>query len=603
VPLAVRVSRPEATLTPAADGVGKVRESDGLEPILRLAAIWQRVRVEPLRQTGQGVLYKRDLERIEDDPVLSGTINDSLEPLAALSLLWLSLARRLGLIRPDSGGERLVAARPDYWIDNAVHLPQMIATSWMALHDWQEWESLSDGNAEPMPPLAFVRPALLLWLACLNADQWVALDDLAQHLRITNPEWDRGGARLDQESAAGTGPGRRGVGPRARNGSPATRSARGERLLRLLLLGSGYAMGLVRVAAEDGTGRTVVQLTPLGRYVLAVGPPPPPRPSFDHFLFIQPNLEIIAYRQGLGAQLVGQLSRFAWWTKIGAALELKLTQESVVHGLEGGQTPAQMVEILTGYSQRPLPSHVSDAIARWTLQRQRITFYAAATLIEFASPAERDQALEAWQEDHPNTFIPVAERFLLVESPLQIPTDRIRTSGSRDYRHPPEKCVSIDPDGVTLALDPTRSDLLIDAEISRIADELPTARNNARAAPAGQTPRRYLVSAISIARAVSLGITTDQIAEWFLRRAGAPPTPAIKLLLSTTAPVSTVMKARRILVLSTPTAELADGLVQHPATRDLLGDRLGPTAMAVPETSIQKLRDFLRELGIDVTIE
>ena len=64
----------------------------------RLAAL----EIEPLRQTGQGTLYKRDLERIEEDPVLSGAVSDALEPLAAMSLLWLSLARRVGLIHPDA---------------------------------------------------------------------------------------------------------------------------------------------------------------------------------------------------------------------------------------------------------------------------------------------------------------------------------------------------------------------------------------------------------------------------------------------------------------------------------------------------------------------
>ena len=127
------MSRPEGRLTPAAGSVGQIRESDGLEPVLRLAATWQRVASEPLRQTGQGALYKRDLERIEEDPVLSSSISDALEPLSAMSLLWLALARRVGLIRLDSAGERLEAAGPGFWIDNAVHLPQMIATSWMGL--------------------------------------------------------------------------------------------------------------------------------------------------------------------------------------------------------------------------------------------------------------------------------------------------------------------------------------------------------------------------------------------------------------------------------------------------------------------------------------
>ncbi|MGA9924052.1 MAG: helicase-associated domain-containing protein [Isosphaeraceae bacterium] len=596
VPQAVRVSRPDGKLTPAANDVGQIRESDGLEPILRLAAIWQRVGIEPLRQTGQGALYKRDLERIEEDPVLSGAISDALEPLAAMSLLWLSLACRVGLIHADAAGERLEAAGPGFWIDNAVHLPQMIATNWMGLREWQEWENSSDENPEIRLSLTFLRPAVLLWLACLKDDEWVALDDLAQQLRTMNPEWDQPSLRSDPEAAAGAG--RRGGGPRARNGSQSARPARGERLLRLLLLGSGYAMGLVRTGEEQGTARAVVQLTPLGRYVLAMGPPPPPRPTFEHFLFVQPNFEIIAYRQGLSPQLVGQLSRFAWWTKIGAALELKLTQESIVLGLEGGQTPEQMLEILTRHSQHPLPTLVPDAIGRWTSRRERIIFYAAATLIEFASLAERDQALAAWQEDDLKTFVPVADRFLLVESPQQIPTDRISTRGSRDYRHPPEKCVSIEPDGVTLTLDPTRSDLLIDAELSRFADELPTARNSSRGMASGTPSRRYSVSAGSLARATALGISPGQIVEWFLHRTGVPPSPAIRLLFKSTASMPTALKARRMLVLFTPTAELADGLLQHPATRDFLGDRLGPMAVAVPEDLLEKLQGVLKELGL-----
>ena len=146
-----------------------------------------------------------------------------------------------------------------------------------------------------------------------------------------------------------------------------SRGQRAKRVLNSILLGAGYAFGIVRVGEEKVTGRKVVQLTSLGRYVLALGPPPPPRPAFEHFLFVQPNLEMIAYRQGLTAPLVGRLSRFAWWTKIGAALELKLTQESVVFGLEGGTTPPQMLEILARHSQArfprswPMPSSVGRA--------------------------------------------------------------------------------------------------------------------------------------------------------------------------------------------------------------------------------------------------
>ena len=427
----------------------------------------------------------------------------------------------------------------------------------------------------------------------------MALDDLAEHLRAVNPGWDRpslrpdaGGRRPARDAAESATRARTGSQP----GSPRRRAASG--CSDSLLLGAGYALGLVRAGEEQGTGRTVVQLTPLGRYVLALGPPPPPRPTFEHFLFVQPNLEIIAYRQGLSPQLVGRLSRFAWWTKIGAALELKLTQESIVLGLEGGQTPEQMIEILTRHSQRPLPPLVptrsggGPAAASGSLLHRRHPD--RVRLARGARPGAGGLG-----RGRPQTFIPVADRFLLVESPQRIPTDRIRTSGSRDYRHPPEKCVSIEPDGVTLALDPTRSDLLVDAELSRFADELPTARNPARGRLRSRPSRRYVVSPASLARAAELGITPGpdrRLVPAPDRRAPLPGDPAAPPSPSA---APTALTARRMLVLITPTAELADGLLQHPATRDFLGDRLGPTAVAVPEDQLEKLQGVLEELGLE----
>jgi hypothetical protein len=599
VPQSVRVIRPQGELTRAAGAVGQIRETDGIEPIVRLGAIWQRVAVEPLRQTQQGALYKRDLERIEDDVVLSGPINDALEPLSEMPGLWLSLARRVGLVVCDPSGERLHAVSPEFWTENAVHLPQMIATSWLGLRDWCEWGRRQSENAELGLPLTFLRPVLLLWLASLADDEWVALDDLAEHLQARNPEWDR--LSFQEEPQTGPTTGRRSVATQGKAGSPMAQASRGQWALSALLLGAGYAFGMLRAGQEKERGRQVVQLTALGRYVLAMGPPPLPRPAFDQFLSVQPNFEMIAYRQGLTPQLVGRLGRFAWWTKIGAAIELKLTQESIVFGLEGGITPAQMLDILTRHSPRPLPPLVTDAIGRWASRREQMTFYTAATLIEFGSAQERDGALELWNQDEPNTFVPVAERYLLVENGQKIPTDKIRTSGSRDYRHPPEQCVSIEADGVTLTLDSTRSDLLIDAELARIADELP-ASQFPRGAGSAPLARRYVVTADSISRAAALGISPALIADWFLRRTGMAPSPAVKLLLRSALTPPTTLKARRMLVLTTPLPELIDGLLQHPATCPFLGDRLGPTAVAMPEDQLEALRGVLKELGIELDL-
>ncbi len=134
--------------------VVQVREPDGLEAILRLGALWQRIGAEPLRQTQQGTLYKRDRDRVAEDPVLAAPVADALTRLPELSSFWLALAQQIGLIAPDPAGERLLAAEPEFWNDNAVHLPYMIATAWLSARSWAELEHLArrtTRRAKPFP--------------------------------------------------------------------------------------------------------------------------------------------------------------------------------------------------------------------------------------------------------------------------------------------------------------------------------------------------------------------------------------------------------------------------------------------------------------------
>jgi len=426
----IRTTTPAARLPGVVSAVSQVREADGLEPILRLSALWQRIGIEPLRQTQQGVLYKRDRERLEEDPVLAAPFSDALEPVNDPAALLLALARRIGLIEPDPAGDRLLAAPTQFWDDNAVHLPQMIATGWMSMQRWQEspGELLDRVNSAGV---RYLRIAALLWLATLDDSEWVAIDDLAEHLTNLWPAWDR--PFLTDDSVESQVPKRKG-GPRERSRAPsvAARRPREPNLLCLILRGTAHSLGLVREAEDRGSHRRVVQLTPLGRYVLALGPSPPPRPSFDHFLFVQPNFELIAYRQGLTNHLVGRLSRFAWWAQIGAALQLNLTRESILHGLENGETAASMLDTLRKHSQRPVPHNVQDAVTNWASRREDVTYYAAASLIEFNSQRERDVALASWPaSDRPDPIV-VSDRFLLVEDEHSVPFDRLRQTSSRD---------------------------------------------------------------------------------------------------------------------------------------------------------------------------
>jgi hypothetical protein len=597
----VRTVHPEVALLGAAGPVSHVRESDGLEPILRLAALWQRVRAEPMRQTHQGALYKRDRDRLTDDPVLAGPIADALKPIPDLSALWLGLALRVGLIERDRADERVLVAQPEFWTENAVHLPQMIATGWMGLRTWDERSGMVSAPDLEEQAITYLRVALLLWLGALGESEWIALDDLAEHLFALYPEWEKV-SFSDQPRAAEAAP-RRPRPPQARAKARigAQPAARGASLLESILLGAAYPLGLVRAAEESRSRRRVVQLTPFARYVLALGPAPPPREHFEKFLFVQPNFEMVAYRQGLTPQLVGRLSRFAWWSQLGAALELKLTRESVVNGLDGGSTPDSMLETLTRHSQRPLPAGVIDAVKNWATRRERVTYYAAATLIEFGSSAERNAALEHWPAREHAAPVSVAERFLLVEDERTVPFDRLRMTSSRDYRRPAEACVRVEEGGVTLALDSARADLLVEPELARFADplSLDPDRGQAKAPPL----RRFVISPASLRRGMSRGMSAPQLSEWFIRRTGGEMPPALRLLVLVRASRVPPLKAARIRVLSVRNAELLDGLIQHPATSALLGDRLGPTSVAIPDDDLEAFLSALKELGIHLEVE
>ena len=55
-------------------------------------------------------------------------------------------------------------------------------------------------------------------------------------------------------------------------------------------------------------------------------------------LLIQPNLEIMAFRQGLDPSIIAKLSMFGLWKAFGPACVLQLTPDSVYRALELGDS-------------------------------------------------------------------------------------------------------------------------------------------------------------------------------------------------------------------------------------------------------------------------
>src|SRR5207249_7009931 len=102
----------------------------------------------------------------------------------------------------------------------------------------------------------------------------------------------------------------------------------------------------------------------------------------------------------------------------------------------------------------------------------------------------------------------------------------------------------------------------------------------------------------SLAAARASGMTVQGLETWFLQRVGGSASPAALLLLAGNEAASPAL--RRHLVLHVATPELADGLEQWPATRSLIRERLGPTALSIATEDAAALREQLARIGISL---
>jgi hypothetical protein len=408
----------------------------------------------------------------------------------------------------------------------------------------------SNGRGNPFPSAYLL--ALLL-LARLEANAWADPAVLEGWLQENHPYWKGESVRPSQRRSWLPG----------------------------FLLGLAQSLRIVQATKAPG-GDWLVRLSPVGRWLLGLEDAPLAPPSFPQTLLVQPNLEIVAYRQGLTPGLIARLSRFADWKSFGAACLLQLSPESVYRALQTGWSYDDILQALQRHGMRAVPPAVVESLRTWANKRERITAYPSATLFEFASADDLSAALA---RGLPGTQI--SDRLAIVPGENAVDFRHFRLAGTRDYGLPPEKCVEVGGDGVTLTIDLARSDLLVETELLRFA--LPVEGNlNGR--------RQFRMTAESVAAGRAAGLALRALEEWFPQRTGQPLSPAGRLLM--TGGQLPAADLRHHLVLHLPTADLADGILQWPDTRALVAERLGPTALAVAEEHVDLLRERLGTLGL-----
>ena len=530
----------------------RVQEEDGWELPLRVSYLWQQVKQSPLRLTAQGEFYKRDTERLQD-PVLVTPLPPLGQAVPDLGHALVLLALSLGLLRRQDA-EISTGEWPSAWRTGT--LPSLLAEVWAlqpGLSAWTAGDGWRGWSAAPSP-LASAGVLAIVALATLQPEQWVPPAAVAEWVAVHHAYWK------DFEHPPDLRP-----------------------WAESYLLGYAAALRLVQTTTDSEEKRWV-RLAPMGRMILGMEAAPSTT-TFPRTLLVQPNLEILAYRQGLTPALVAELSHVARWKSLGAACTLQLEPETVYRGLEAGASLDQLLLLLQRHSVRELPPNVVNALRTWSDKRERISVFAAAQLLEFKAAEDAELALSRGLP-----AIRLSDTCLLVPREEDLDFRHFRLLGSRDYSQPPGVCIDVAEDGVTLTVDEARADLLLLSELENYAERLPdvpqTGQRRFRLAPARLQPLGGSASSVR------------QLEEWFQQRTGQPLTPSVRLLLggAEVAPLA----LRRLIVLQTPTSLVADGLEQWPQTRPYLAARLGPQSLAIVEEALPDLQAALAALRLRV---
>ena len=535
-------------------------EADGMEWLLRLVILRQQAKETPLRLTQSGDLFKRDFDRMCSDPLLSAQPADSQITIPDIGLFTVALALAERLLATDQNDVR-AEKWGNAWEDS---LPDTMASLWSALPMVRKWLPTKGWHPDETVGNPFPSTYLLAMTLLAKQDEkaWTPVAELSRWMIEHHPYW-QAHKRESEDALAGQDP----TG------------------LDVFLLGIAFHLRLVQVHKIDG--EPCVRLSGIGRWLLAAGQKPT-FPGFPQTMLVQPNLEILLYRQGLTPELVKRVGRFGSWKNLGAVCYLQLEADTVYMALEEGETFASILQVLDQHGIKETPSPIVESLRTWSQKRDRISVYPSAIVLEFNSEEDLQEAIRRGIP-----MVQVSDKLAVIVKEENIDYKHFRIAGSRDYTLPPEQCVDVGPDGVTLDVDLTRSDLLLDSEMERFAHPTEVTGEGNR--------RTWEVTPESLSKAADNGLNVDAMESWFQDRCGCPLPPAVNLLMTGTTLPSMPMRRRLIVQVSDP--EVAEGLLQWPGTRSFFSERLGPTTLVVEEEYMDGLQERLASLGIQINTE
>ncbi len=410
---AARTVLPEIEAPPEAGSVRQVRESDGLEaacpPGGGLAA--DRGRPDPPDPAGgrssnvSASGSKRTLSSPGRSPTPSVSLPDSGVALDR------ALGRGVGLVVPGKASDRLTAASPGLLVrerrppaaDDRHPLDGPPRLARAGRHEVREQPGRPGHPLRPRPDPALARGG------CGQRPEsaWLAIDDLDEYLGPTCP--------LPGPAAAlrHWPPGQ---------DQPASRPWRRSRFAGLSARWSGR---LRRCRVAGGWSSPPLAVTPPGRRRQGRRVRPfPVRPA--EFPRSSPT------GREPTPTLIGQFSRFARWSQVGAAARAQAHSRLDLPGARRG--PGDRVDALNDQrrsSSRTLAGRSGRGSRTWASRRDRVTYYASVTLVEFATADDLEAAVKLFPTAGRVAPTRISDRLLLVEDESSIPFSRFRMVPAR----------------------------------------------------------------------------------------------------------------------------------------------------------------------------
>ncbi len=345
-----------------------------------------------------------------------------------------------------------------------------------------------------------------------------------------------------------------------------------------------YAFGLVEVSLE---GKEVdrFRLTDVGRALLwdetpeqEIAPPQTQTPAW----VVQPNFDVVVYLGSASTEQVAFLEHHAERLQVAQhTAQYRLTRDSVYGGLQRGSNVERLLSGLAAGSRVELPGNVVAEIRTWASLRERIRVRRQADLIEFSNAAARQRAIESGTPG-----LEVGERFLL------LPVDYSKAAVAAvapevlDYTQKPPRCLLVTEEGL-LTCTTLSPDLLTPGFLEIWAER--------------KSNISWQLTQKSVLEALRRGRTLAELMAFLRDRLLGILPEILVVALRSWAGEKTLANIAETIVLQCPQSGVLDAILASQTLKPYLLGRIGPDAILVRSSEVEKVRDVLKWAGIQVS--